>query len=186
MASYPSWREIQSFPQKNNPCLPPVPRVSMKLSQGYCFWIQILGGIGCLHYLAVQLLLWWAQLCVGISKPLMVNKLHLPLLEVKFIEQLFVDFELTGSKLHVTSPWIPTSQHNHVQCIMDIFMISNIFDDEEITPLNYCCLYVHAYHVSDMASSDDKSAIPTLLTTDPQPLPTKWKYHQQTKPNSCG
>eukprot|EP00957_Ditylum_brightwellii_P073690 5599724-Ditylum_brightwellii.AAC.1 len=100
-----------------------------------------IGGIGCSHYSAVQLskkvigiikhvrvkskigrkfmvLMKWAQLYTGVSKPLLQETGPIPHLEGKWLHYI-------KGKIHITDIWVPTTQQENDKWLMDEFLESN-------------------------------------------------------------
>eukprot|EP00957_Ditylum_brightwellii_P002522 193091-Ditylum_brightwellii.AAC.1 len=74
----------------------------------------------------------WAQLCTGVSKPLLQQKGPIPHLKGKWLWQLQEDLNYIKGQIHLTNAWIPPPQQENVKWLMDEFMESNLFSQLEI------------------------------------------------------
>eukprot|EP00957_Ditylum_brightwellii_P090079 6860072-Ditylum_brightwellii.AAC.1 len=72
-----------------------------------------------------MVLMKWAQLCTGVSKPLPQQTGPIPHLEGKWLRQLQENLQYIKGKIHLTDVWIPTTQQENDKWLMDEFMESN-------------------------------------------------------------
>eukprot|EP00957_Ditylum_brightwellii_P090498 6891895-Ditylum_brightwellii.AAC.1 len=100
-----------------------------------------------------MVLMKWAQLCTGISKPLLQKTGPIPHLEGKWLQQLQEDLHYIKGEIHLTNVWIPTTQRDNDKWLMDEFLESNLFMNLEIAKINYCRLFLQVTHTSDITSS---------------------------------
>eukprot|EP00957_Ditylum_brightwellii_P027154 2053116-Ditylum_brightwellii.AAC.1 len=68
---------------------------------------------------------------------------------------------------------------------MDIFLQADIFSSNKLLLLNYCRLFLHITNISDMATSDGRHILSHILSSQPQQLPSPWKWPQQQNPNTA-
>eukprot|EP00957_Ditylum_brightwellii_P178646 13607200-Ditylum_brightwellii.AAC.1 len=79
-----------------------------------------------------MVLMRWAQLCTGLSKPLLQQTGPLPHLEGKWLRQLSKDLNYINGQIHLTDVWIPPPQRENDRWLMDEFLDSNLFSQLEL------------------------------------------------------
>eukprot|EP00957_Ditylum_brightwellii_P105708 8060699-Ditylum_brightwellii.AAC.1 len=74
----------------------------------------------------------WAQLCTGVSKPLLQKTGQLRHLEGKWLRQLCKDLNYIDRQIHLIDVWIPPPQQENDRWLMDEFLDSNLFSQLEL------------------------------------------------------
>eukprot|EP00957_Ditylum_brightwellii_P106622 8134469-Ditylum_brightwellii.AAC.2 len=90
---------------------------------------------------------------------------------------------MINGKLHLVNPWIPPPNRLHDRSIMEGFINSERYSDSELTLLHYCRLYLRAFYISDIATSDGTCIREEIWSISPPHLPSPWQWPQQSSPS---
>jgi ribonuclease HI len=108
----------------------------------------------------IRIVMAWAQLMVGISRPLLQD-VHttLPHLEGKWVPSFRDYLSTIGAELELDNPLVPKPQREGDTYIMDLVLEQAPWMEwkgRHIRRINYCRLYLNVVTVSDIATADGK------------------------------
>jgi hypothetical protein len=104
----------------------------------------------------------WAQHNAGTKDPLLMTHARVTHLEGKWINQLREDLRKINGTIYIRDVWTLPSTRENDQHIMDF--ISQVIQSPTLKrKINYCPLYLHITHISDITTSNGKRLHPAML-----------------------
>eukprot|EP00957_Ditylum_brightwellii_P047828 3632948-Ditylum_brightwellii.AAC.1 len=100
------------------------------------------------------IMIYWAQICMGISTAVLDYEKDIPHLEGKWLKVFLQDLCTISGKIHMVEAWMIPAQREQDKHPMEIICQSQHIPDHNIKHLNYCCMYLCITCISDIASSD--------------------------------
>jgi hypothetical protein len=146
-----------------------------------------------------RILLRWAQIQAGTSKPILEDARDIPYIENDYILTLRHFMQQIKATLKEEDPWtVKTSRENDTH-IMDEILDSPLIPATDYSTINYCRLYLQVTTIADITTSDGKRIRTEIMEGDrndtrrdqsldwpfqQKPGKTEWKkwkkYLQQT------
>eukprot|EP00980_Cylindrotheca_fusiformis_P024905 scaffold12690_cov177-Cylindrotheca_fusiformis.AAC.2 len=97
----------------------------------------------------------WAQMNAGIGTPLLMTpSLTLSYFESTFLQYLREYLAKINCQIEVDTPYIPPTQREDDEYIMEVAIATRSFEDKELRKLNYCRLYLQVVTIADMVIPD--------------------------------
>jgi hypothetical protein len=113
---------------------------------------------------ANQILVRWAQMQAGTSKPILEDDQDIPYIENKWIVTLQQFMKQIQASIKEENPCTIPHTRKHDQHIMDAFLKSPAVSEKDYAALNYCRLYLKVTTLSDIVTSDGKRITANALT----------------------
>ena len=113
-----------------------------------------------------RILLRWAQIQAGTSKPILEDARDIPYIENDYILTLRHFMQQIKATLKEEDPWtVKTSRENDTH-IMDEILDSPLIPATDYSTINYCRLYLQVTTIADITTSDGKRIRTEIMEGD--------------------
>jgi hypothetical protein len=132
---------------------------------------------------AARILLRWAQIQAGTSKPILEATQNIPYIENNYILTLRHYMQQIQATLKEEEPWtVPKSWINDKH-IMDELLASPLIPSTDYNEMNYCRMYLQVTRLADISTSDGKRIRSDMQEGDRNVLnrdqTIDWPYQQK-------
>jgi hypothetical protein len=137
---------------------------------------------------AARILIRWAQIQAGTSKPILEDPQDIPYMENNYIITLRHYMQQIQATLKEEDAWtVPTSRVNDKH-IMDEILASPLISTKDYNKMNYCRMYLQVTTLADITTSDGKRIRSDIQAGDRNVLhrdqTIDWPYQQKPGKNS--
>jgi hypothetical protein len=120
----------------------------------------------------------WYQHNTGVGFPLFERpKITVTYSDLRMLPSLGSFLATINASFQLDTNYVVPTQRDGDRHIMDIARESNLFQEADLAPLNYCRLYMEATTISDITSPDGINPAPNL-SFGVTALPSKDRHHR--------